>query len=236
MQGRMRDGPPDDLHSAIFASWGKGVFLHLKPDDLRPGHQKQHGYYAAIREKMRQGKSGEALFFDLALEDITRAAAHDEKNFEFGRLGEGLHIRCRPSIAAGDEHGDVFLRHQGCEFFFLSCRSLLSHRFPATASATPPAPAVPRSIWSSSSSQATSSSPAPPSPLAQLEGPRTPKVQSRARDTKSSLRFRSQRHTPGRFRQRRRDTGQVCAGKQNQATRANHGSDFQVYHDSGIAP
>jgi transaldolase len=32
-------------------------------------------YDAAIREKMRQGRSGEALFFDLALEDLTRAAA-----------------------------------------------------------------------------------------------------------------------------------------------------------------
>ena len=32
-------------------------------------------YDAAIREKMRKGKSGEALFFELALEDITRAAA-----------------------------------------------------------------------------------------------------------------------------------------------------------------
>jgi transaldolase len=31
-------------------------------------------YDAAIREKLRKGKSGEALFFDLALEDITRAA------------------------------------------------------------------------------------------------------------------------------------------------------------------
>jgi transaldolase len=31
-------------------------------------------YDAAIREKLKQGKSGEALFFDLALEDITRAA------------------------------------------------------------------------------------------------------------------------------------------------------------------
>src|SRR6516164_4984914 len=29
---------------------------------------------AAITEKLRQGKSGEALFFELALEDITRAA------------------------------------------------------------------------------------------------------------------------------------------------------------------
>src|SRR5712671_6597577 len=32
-------------------------------------------YDAAIREKMSKGKSGEALFFDLALEDLTRAAA-----------------------------------------------------------------------------------------------------------------------------------------------------------------
>ena len=32
-------------------------------------------YDAAIREKMGQGKSGEALFFELALEDLTRAAA-----------------------------------------------------------------------------------------------------------------------------------------------------------------
>src|SRR6266699_6011758 len=32
-------------------------------------------YDAAIRNKMSQGKSGEALFFELALEDLTRAAA-----------------------------------------------------------------------------------------------------------------------------------------------------------------
>jgi transaldolase len=32
-------------------------------------------YDAAIREKLSQGKSGEALFFELALEDLTRAAA-----------------------------------------------------------------------------------------------------------------------------------------------------------------
>jgi len=32
-------------------------------------------YDAAIREKMSQGKSGEGLFFELALEDLTRAAA-----------------------------------------------------------------------------------------------------------------------------------------------------------------
>jgi transaldolase len=32
------------------------------------------GYDASIREKLSKGKSGEALFFDLALDDITRAA------------------------------------------------------------------------------------------------------------------------------------------------------------------
>src|SRR5499425_1582796 len=31
-------------------------------------------YDAAIREKLSKGKSGEALFFELALEDITKAA------------------------------------------------------------------------------------------------------------------------------------------------------------------
>ena len=42
-------------------------------------------YDAAIRDKLRQGKSGEALFFDLALEDLTQAAdlfrpVHDRTN------------------------------------------------------------------------------------------------------------------------------------------------------------
>jgi transaldolase len=39
-------------------------------------HALQHGaaYDAAIREKLAQGRSGEALFFELAIEDITRAA------------------------------------------------------------------------------------------------------------------------------------------------------------------
>src|SRR5215468_3440682 len=42
-------------------------------------------YDAPIRKKLLKGKSGEALFFDLALEDITRAAdmfrpIHDNTN------------------------------------------------------------------------------------------------------------------------------------------------------------
>jgi transaldolase len=35
---------------------------------------KSHDYDAAIRDKMRQGRSGEALFFELALEDLAQAA------------------------------------------------------------------------------------------------------------------------------------------------------------------
>jgi len=37
--------------------------------------KNSNAYDAAIREKMSNGRSGEALFFELALEDITRAAA-----------------------------------------------------------------------------------------------------------------------------------------------------------------
>src|SRR5262245_65588581 len=35
---------------------------------------KSHDYDAAIRDKMRQGRSGEPLFFELAVEDLARAA------------------------------------------------------------------------------------------------------------------------------------------------------------------
>jgi transaldolase len=35
---------------------------------------KSHDYDAAIREKMQRGKAGEDLFFELAIEDLTRAA------------------------------------------------------------------------------------------------------------------------------------------------------------------
>src|SRR5271155_4409918 len=37
--------------------------------------KNSNAYDTAIREKLSKGKSGEALFFELALEDITRAAA-----------------------------------------------------------------------------------------------------------------------------------------------------------------
>src|SRR5215467_13133836 len=45
--------------------------------------KKSSAYDGAIREKLSQGKSGEDLFFDLALEDITRAA----------KLFRGVHDR-----------------------------------------------------------------------------------------------------------------------------------------------
>jgi transaldolase len=44
--------------------------------------KNSNAYDAAIREKMSKGKSGEGLFFELALEDITRAAVL------FGRVHE----------------------------------------------------------------------------------------------------------------------------------------------------
>ena len=44
----------------------------LEPDDLRPRHQEQHRLRCRDPEQARQGKSGEELFFELALEDITR--------------------------------------------------------------------------------------------------------------------------------------------------------------------
>ena len=46
----------------------------LESHDLRPRNQEQHRLRRAIREKSGEGKSGEALFFELALEDLTRAA------------------------------------------------------------------------------------------------------------------------------------------------------------------
>jgi transaldolase len=53
--------------------------------------QNSVSYDAAIREKLREGKSGETLFFELALDDITRAAdlfrpIYDQTNGVDGRV------------------------------------------------------------------------------------------------------------------------------------------------------
>ena len=55
----------DELH---------GDRSHVQPYDIRPCDQKQRLLHAAIRERLKAGKSGEDLFFEIALEDITQAA------------------------------------------------------------------------------------------------------------------------------------------------------------------
>jgi transaldolase len=57
----------------------------LESDVFDHAIKNSTAYDAAIRERLKQGKSGEALFFELALEDITRAAdtfrpIHDKTN------------------------------------------------------------------------------------------------------------------------------------------------------------
>jgi transaldolase len=58
-----------ELYSGAIDHWS-----HLEPNDLRSRHQEQHDYDDAIRRKMDDGKSGEALFFELAIEDLRQAA------------------------------------------------------------------------------------------------------------------------------------------------------------------
>ena len=48
--------------------------LTSNPTIFDQAFKQSSAYDAAIREKLREGKSGEALFFELALEDLTRAA------------------------------------------------------------------------------------------------------------------------------------------------------------------
>ena len=48
--------------------------LTSNPTIFDHGITKSQDYDTAIRQKMRQGKSGEELFFELALEDLTQAA------------------------------------------------------------------------------------------------------------------------------------------------------------------
>ena len=51
-----------------------GDGAHLEPDDLRAGDQEQHGVRRDDPQKLGQGRSAEALFFEIALDDLTRAA------------------------------------------------------------------------------------------------------------------------------------------------------------------
>src|SRR5678810_8108 len=62
--------------------------------------KNSHDYDAAIREKTAKGRSGEELFFDLALEDLTRAAdlfrpIHDATN----RVDGWVSLEVSPKLA-----------------------------------------------------------------------------------------------------------------------------------------
>jgi hypothetical protein len=63
---------------------------------------------AAIRTKVKEGKSGEALFFELALEDLTGAADLFRPTWERTRavdgwvwLGRDLALLCSPRVSSG---------------------------------------------------------------------------------------------------------------------------------------
>ena len=69
-------------------------------------------YDAAIREKLSQGKSGEALFFELALEDLTRAADSVPPGPRPHRRRRRLGV-AGSVAAAGLRHGQHSGRGQG---------------------------------------------------------------------------------------------------------------------------
>src|SRR6201984_3854584 len=48
--------------------------LTSNPTIFDPAIKNSTAYDAAIRQKLKEGKSGEGLFFELALEDLTQAA------------------------------------------------------------------------------------------------------------------------------------------------------------------
>jgi len=49
--------------------------LTSNPTSFDHAVKNSSAYDGTIREKLAKGKSGEALFFELALEDLTRAAS-----------------------------------------------------------------------------------------------------------------------------------------------------------------
>ena len=66
----LTDGTLRALHRRAF---GDGA--DLEPHDLRPRHQGRQASTTRPSDRRRaEGKSGEALFFELALEDLTQAA------------------------------------------------------------------------------------------------------------------------------------------------------------------
>jgi transaldolase len=96
--------------------------------------KKSTSYDSAIREKLAQGKLGEALFFELALEDLTRAAdifrpIHDRSNGVDGWVSQG---DCEEVLAQFGKAGvDVDalaakLQDEGAKSFVKSWNDLIS--------------------------------------------------------------------------------------------------------------
>ena len=67
--------PAEQRHAQTLHRRAVGDRADLEPDDLRSRHQEQRRLRRRDpRGAGEEGKSGESLFFDLALEDLTRAA------------------------------------------------------------------------------------------------------------------------------------------------------------------
>ena len=65
----------DERHAAALHRRALGDRADLEPDDLRSGdRERQRSTTTRSARKTAEGKSGEALFFELALEDLTQAA------------------------------------------------------------------------------------------------------------------------------------------------------------------
>ena len=92
-------------------------------------------YDAAIRSKLKAGKSGEALFFELALEDITRAADLFRPVFERTRGVDGwVSLEVSPLLAL--RHEDDAGRREGAARARRAAR-ISSSRFPARKEGLP---------------------------------------------------------------------------------------------------
>ena len=91
-------------------------------------------YDAAIRSKMKAGKSGEALFFELALEDITRAADLFRPIFDRTRGADGyVSLEVSPLLAY-DTAGTIAAAK---ELFAKAARPNLMIKIPGTAEGLP---------------------------------------------------------------------------------------------------
>jgi len=72
----------DNITRALLASGGLDRYIRelsitgltSNPTIFDHAIKNSHDYDNAIRQKLKEGKSGEALFFELAIEDLTRAA------------------------------------------------------------------------------------------------------------------------------------------------------------------